>query len=226
MPDKKVRRAKAAPAPSGRALIFDFDGLILDTEWIEFQAWAKVFEALGLPLDVAEWAKVVGNPELLNVRQALEKRLGRKVDWAPLDLVRERRHRELSEGLTILPGVRDLMVEGAASGWRIGVASNSSNKWVFGNLRKHGLDSWVETLRTRDNVPAMKPAPDAYLLACRDLGADPARSVAFEDSAPGVQAALAAGLHVVAVPNRITKHHDLGAAHQVLKNLGRFQLPA
>src|ERR1700677_3085255 len=106
MPDKKPRRAKPVPAAGGRALIFDFDGLILDTEWIEFQAWGKVFEALGLTLDVAEWAKVVGNPELLNVRQALEKRLGRKVDWAPLDLVKEQRHRELSEGLTILPGVR------------------------------------------------------------------------------------------------------------------------
>ena len=226
MPDKKPRRAKPLPAATGRALIFDFDGLILDTEWIEFQAWGKVFQSLGLTLELADWAKVVGSPELLDVRRSLEKRLGRSVDWAPLDAAREKHHRELSDGLTILPGVRDLMMEGAASGWRIGVASNSSNRWVFGNLRKHGLDSWVETLRTRDNTPAMKPAPDAYLLACQDLGADPARSVAFEDSAPGVQAALAAGLHVVAVPNRITKHHDLASAHQVLKNLARFKLPA
>jgi HAD superfamily hydrolase (TIGR01509 family) len=223
MPEKS---AKNGPSRGGRALIFDFDGLILDTEWIEFQVWSKVYVALGLSLEPAEWALVVGSPDLLDVRRSLERRLGRKVDWGPLDAAREKHHRELSADMDLLPGVRDLMVEGAASGWRIGVASNSSNRWVAGNLRKHGLDSWVETLRTRDNVPAMKPAPDAYLLACQDLGADPARSLAFEDSAPGVQAALAAGLHVVAVPNRITRHHDLGSAHQVLKNLGRFKLPA
>lgn len=117
------------------------------------------------------------------------------------------------------------MMEGAARGWRIGVASNSTRDWVFRNLRRHGLDAWVETLRTRDNVPAMKPAPDSYLLACRDLGADPSLSLAFEDSEPGVQAALAAGLSVVAVPNRITRLHDLGAATQVRADLVGFVLP-
>ncbi|HTB21209.1 MAG TPA: HAD-IA family hydrolase [bacterium] len=225
----KGKKGSAKPAKTsagaGRALIFDFDGLILDTEWIEFQAWQRIFSTLGLGLEPLEWARAVGSPEIWDVRKDLEQRLGRTVDWAPLDADREKHHRELSSGLAVLPGVRELMVEGAALGWRIGVASNSSQRWVFGNLRRCGLDAWVETLRTRDNVPALKPAPDAYLLACQDLGADPARSLAFEDSAPGVAAALGAGLHVVAVPNRITQHHDLGSAHQVLKSLGGFRLP-
>jgi len=75
-------------------------------------------------------------------------------------------------------------------------------------------------------VPRMKPHPDPYLLACEDLGADPKVSFAFEDSATGVAAAKAAGMTVVAVPNRITKHHDLSAAHQILKSLEKFKLPA
>jgi HAD superfamily hydrolase (TIGR01509 family) len=216
---------KVAAAAGKRALIFDFDGLILDTEWVEFQAWCGTYAACGLSLEAKEWARVVGSPALLDVRASLEGRLGKKLDWAALDADRAKLHRELSAGMAVLPGVRELMVEGASLGWRVGVASNSPHSWVFGNLRKHGLDSWVETLRTRDNVPALKPAPDAYLLACADLGADPARSLAFEDSAPGVAAALAAGLQVVAVPNRITLHHDLAAAQHQCKSLKNFRLP-
>jgi len=226
MPDPATGVVKDPLKSTRRALIFDFDGLILDTEWIEYQAWAKVFAACGLPLEVSDWSRVVGSPDLLDVRHALEDRLGKKLDWHPLDELREKHHSELSAGLTVLAGVRELMLEGTAAGWRIGVASNSTNRWVFGNLRRHGLDAWVETLRTRDNVPAMKPAPDAYLLACQDLEADPALSIAFEDSAPGVAAARAAGLRVVAIPNRITRHHDLGSAHQVLDSLLKFRLPA
>lgn len=210
---------------AARALIFDFDGLILDTEWPEFVAWQKVFSDHGLTLALEEWTRVVGRPELLDFHHVLEERLGRGLDWPPLDAARLRHHRELSESLSPLPGVRDLMVEGAARGWRIGVASNSTRSWVFGNLRKHGLDAWVETMRTRDNVPAMKPAPDAYRMACGDLNVDPALSIAFEDSAPGVEAARAAGLRVVAVPNRITRFHDLSAAHQVFESLLEFRLP-
>lgn len=210
----------------GRALVFDFDGLILDTEWPEYQSWKKLFEDHGLQLEVSDWMHVVGSPDMVDFRRRLEERLGRTLDWLSLDKARAEHYQEISAGLAVLPGVRDLMVAGAASGWRVGVASSSPRSWVFGHLRKHGLDAWVETMRTRENVDAMKPAPDPYLQACRDLGADPARSIAFEDSAIGVASAKAAGLHVVAVPNRITQYHDLSAADQVLKSLAAFRLPA
>ncbi len=214
----------AHPAPRG--LIFDFDGLIIDTEWPEYVSWKEAFGDHGLDLDLLEWVQVVGRPGAIDFHRVLEERLGRAVDREGLDARRVQRHREISEGLAVLPGVRELMLEGAAKGWRIGVASNSSREWVYRNLRRHGLDAWIETLRTRDNVPEPKPAPDAYLLACRDLGVRPEASLAFEDSAPGVEAARAAGMRVVAVPNRLTRHHDLGSAHLVVADLASFSLPA
>jgi HAD superfamily hydrolase (TIGR01509 family) len=209
-----------------RALVFDFDGLILDTEWPEYVAWQRVFEGLGLTLAMEDWMHVVGGPDQVDFKLKLEERLGRKPDWESLDATRLDHHRSLMAEQEILPGVRELMIEASAQGWAIGVASSSSRAWVSGNLRRLGLDSWIEAVRTRDNVPRLKPHPDPYLLACEDLGADPRRSYAFEDSATGVAAARAAGLTVIAVPNRITKHHDLGGAHQVLKSLELFKLPA
>jgi HAD superfamily hydrolase (TIGR01509 family) len=216
----------SAGAGAGRALIFDFDGLILDTDWAEYLSWQKVFAGQGQALEIRDFMHAVGAPRVMDFRLLLETRLGRSLEWATLEEERLRHRAGIFAGQKVLPGVRELMVEGAARGWRVGVASSSPRSWVFGHLRSHGLDAWVETMRTSDNVPAMKPAPDAYLLACRDLDSDPARSLAFEDSATGVGAARAAGLHVVAVPNRITVHHDLGAAHQVVKSLQGFKLPA
>jgi len=224
-PMAEPRAARPSPA-RGRALIFDFDGLILDTEWPEFASWRKVFADHSQTLAVRDYMHVVGTPPgSADFRGTLEKRLGRPLDWGPLDAARAGHRARLAGEMEVLPGVRELMVQGASRGWRVGVASNSTEKWVFGHLRAHGLDAWVETMRTRDNVPSLKPAPDPYLLACRDLDADPARSLAFEDSAIGVASAAAAGLRVVAVPNRITRHHDLGAAHEVVKSLQEFRLP-
>jgi HAD superfamily hydrolase (TIGR01509 family) len=210
-----------------RALVFDFDGLILDTEWPEYQAWKKVFESFGLPLPIQDWTHVVGTaPGMVDFRRKLEERLGRDLDWSVLDVQRRTHHQVLIAEEEILPGVRELMIEASAKGWALGVASSSNHDWVFGNLRRLGLDSWIETIRSKSNVTKLKPHPEPYLLACQDLGADPSQSFAFEDSATGVTAAKAAGMTVIAVPNRITQHHDLSAAHQVLKSLEDFKLPA
>jgi HAD superfamily hydrolase (TIGR01509 family) len=209
-----------------RALIFDFDGLILDTEWPEYQAWKKVFESFGLELPIQDWMHVVGGPNMVDFRRKLEERLGQALDWATVDAQRLAHHKILMAEEEILPGVRELMLEASAKGWALGVASSSTHDWVFGNLRRLGLDAWVEAIRTKSNVKQLKPHPEPYLLACQDLGADPRQSYAFEDSATGVAAARAAGMTVIAVPNRITQHHDLSSAHRVLKSLEDFKLPA
>jgi HAD superfamily hydrolase (TIGR01509 family) len=221
-----VQPLRRSAAEVKRALIFDFDGLILDTEWPEYVAWSKVFKDLGLTLAMEDWMHVVGGPDQFDFRLKVEALLGRKPDWASIDASRIDHHRTVMAEQEILPGVRELMIEASAKGWAIGVASSSSRDWVYGNLRRLGLDSWIETLRTRDNTPKLKPSPDPYLLACKDLDADPKQSIAFEDSATGVAAAKAAGMTVVAVPNRITVNHDLSAADQIVKSLEHYKLPA
>jgi HAD superfamily hydrolase (TIGR01509 family) len=110
-------------------------------------------------------------------------------------------------------------------GWSVGVASSSSLVWVEGGLKRFGLRDLVQALRTRDSVSQLNPHPEPYAKALEDLGAEPQKSYAFEDSATGVASARAAGMKVVAVPNALTKLHDLSAAHMILQSLEHFELP-
>lgn len=212
-----------------RALIFDFDGLMVDSETPVFHAWQGIYQAHGVELTLAEWLRAVGYVHGFDPRRRLTELTGRTdLDWRVLDDKLDRRVEELMAGQGALPGVEALLRTGAAAGWRLGVASNSTQDWVVPGLERLGVRALVHTVRTRETVPRPKPAPDVYLAALHDLAgpdADPAASVAFEDSQPGVEAAAAAGLHVVAVPSALTRHQDLSRAHEILPTLAGYRLP-
>ncbi len=148
-------------------------------------------------------------------------------DWPDHDSALSQRTLELVKTLPPLPGVRALLENGARLGYRIGVASNSSADWVRPGLERLGLRHWFSVVRTRETVARHKPAPDVYLAALADLGIalPPAGSIAFEDSEPGVRAAKAAGLYVVAVPNDLTRDQDLSLADEIRDTLEGYELP-
>ena len=112
----------------------------------------------------------------------------------------------------------------AAAGVPCGIASSSGIDWIGGFLDRLGLRDRFATVAGVDRTGVGKPAPDCYLLACADLSADPTRSVALEDSAPGLASATAAGLATVAVPSRITRHTDLSAATLTVASLAEVTL--
>jgi HAD superfamily hydrolase (TIGR01509 family) len=207
------------------ALVFDFDGLVVDTETPEFTAWSEVFAAHGATLAETDWAAAVGYVGNLDPRRLFEERTGLKPDWTKLDAARSARHLALIAGQPALPGVERLMREGRAAGWRVGIASNSTPEWVRAGLERVGLAGYVEAIRGRGTVGRLKPAPDLYLAVLADLGADAACSLAFEDSEPGVLSARAAGLHVIAVPRGITRHQDHSKADRIVASLEDFELP-
>ena len=129
----------------------------------------------------------------------------------------------------MLPGVRALIEQGLRLGYRLGVASNSTADWVVPNLERLGLRPYFAVVCTVDQVERPKPQPDVYLAALAALGmATAAGSLAFEDSQPGVQAARAAGLRVVAVPNPLTRQQGtyLSAADEIRESLLGFELEA
>ena len=213
-----------------RALLFDFDGLIVDSETPEFVGWQEIFRAHGAELTETDWRAAVGYINGFDPRAHLENLVGHNAfNWPELEAARRLRNAEIMRGQPVLPGIAELMRAGVASGWRIGVASSSTRDWVEGGLDRLGLRELVETICTRDSpgVRAPKPAPDVYNLALRELGADadPSQSFAFEDSQPGVQAAKAAGLRVIAVPNALTQHQDLSVADAMLASMLDFKLP-
>lgn len=211
-----------------RALILDFDGLIVDTETPGFLAWQEVYEAEGAHLEVADWLNAVGYVNGFDPRAHLTTLTGRTFDWTARDAFISQRARELIAAQPVLPGVRELIKQGLRLGYRLGVASNSTADWVLPNLERLGLREFFGAVCTVDMVARPKPQPDVYLAALAALGvATAVGSYAFEDSLPGVQAARAAGLRVVAVPNALTRHQDLSGADEVKEaGLAGFTLEA
>lgn len=195
------------------AVVFDFDGTIFDSETPIFRASQAALAEMGLTLTVEGWATVVGHGEDESYR-ALCTAVGEVFDRAEFDRCYLAQDRSWRDQLPALPGVEALFAELVDARVPIGVASSSSELWVHTHLERLGLRPHVSVLASRDQVGGLaKPNPASYRYALRQLGADPSRSVAIEDSAPGIAAAIGAGLRVVAVPSAITRHTDLSAAH-------------
>jgi len=203
-----------------RAVIFDFDGLILDTETPEFVAWQEAYEGLGATLDRKTWSQVIGTMEPgWDPWDALEEQVGHPVDRAPIRATRSARHLALIDAEVARPGVEAWLDEARELGLRVGLASSSSRAWVTTYLERLGILDRFAAIATGDRVPRTKPDPAVYRLALSELGVEAADAMAVEDSPNGIAAAKAAGLFVVAVPNSMTAGLDVSAADVVLGSL-------
>jgi HAD superfamily hydrolase (TIGR01509 family) len=208
-----------------RAVVFDFDGLILDTEVPEFQAWQEIYGVHGCELPLAVWATGIGtSSDVFNPYAYLEAQLGQAVDREAIQLQRRQRYRELCKGQAVLPGIREYIAEAKRLGLRLGVASSSSREWVVGNLTELGLSPYFDCIRCSDDVPRVKPDPALYQCVIDTLGVLPHEAVALEDSPNGIAAAKRAGLFCVAVPNLLTCQLALEQADLQLRSLAELPL--
>ncbi len=208
-----------------RAVVFDFDGLILDTETSIFASWCLAFEAHGCaPPTIEEWAAEVGTVGGLDVVALLESRAARPVDVDAMQLRRRAYRDDVLAREVARPGVADWIDDALARGFGLAIASSSEREWVEPHLRRLGLRDHFAHLACYGSGLAPKPAPDTYLEACVRLGVAPAHSIAVEDSPHGIDAARAAGLRVVAVPNTVTEQMDLSAADLVITSLAECSL--
>lgn len=202
-----------------RAIVFDFDGLILDTETPDFRAWQEVYEAHGRSLTLEEWAAAVGSLGGFDPYATLERRVGRALDWDRIDEARRTRFSELMSDARPMPGVEALLIEAREAGLGLAVASSSTRAWVSGYLERFGLGLSFDRLSCRDDVVSVKPDPALYLGALRALGVEAREAMAIEDSPNGILAAKRAGLVCVAVPNALTRRLALGEPDVVLDSL-------
>jgi HAD superfamily hydrolase (TIGR01509 family) len=208
-----------------RALVFDFDGLILETEVPVLESWRREYEALGMELPVATWLETIGTADHeFDPLTHLEQLTGRKLDHASLTRRRKRYRDALLHAQDTLPGVREWIRDARAAGLKLGVASSSSRAWVAGHLSRLGLGEGWDTICCADDVQNTKPDPALYLLACANLGVAPAEALALEDSMNGVKAAHAAGMRVAAVPATLTARMDFSEADLVLESLAAADL--
>jgi HAD superfamily hydrolase (TIGR01509 family) len=209
-----------------QALVFDFDGLILDTEGPDYRAWQEIFREHGCDLPLELWCDCIGrSADWFDPIGYLEDQLGRSLDRETILLGHRRRHHQLLESERVLPGIESYLADAARLGLRIGMASSSSRQWVVGHLERLGLGGHWECIQCWDDVESAKPSPDLYLAVLQHLGVPAGEAMAFEDSPNGIAAAKAAGMFCVAVPNRLTEGLDLSRADMCLGSLTQISLP-
>ena len=210
-----------------RAIVFDFDGLILDTETPDYLSWKAVYESFGCELPLPLWQGNIGTTAVFNPYTYLERLLGRPIDRTAVHAQRKQLDNELIAKQTVLPGVQAYLAEAQQMGLKIGLASNSDHKWVDGFLAKLGLVENFATVRCRDDVGDVgKPDPAVYLAALDALGVEAHKAVALEDSPNGALAAKRAGMYCVAVPNQMTRGLTFGEIDYRLSSLAEMSLAA
>jgi len=209
-----------------RGLVFDFDGLIIDTEGAEYQSWQELFQQYGRQLPISVWSQAIGAAvDYFDALAYLESLLGHPIaNREEVKARRRQRYLELAAAQPVLPGVREAISEARRQGLKLAVASNSSRQWVVGHISRLGLLESFECIRTAEDVTQVKPHPALYLSALAGLGLDSRAAIAFEDSPNGIAAAKAAGLFCVAVPNHLTAQLPIDHADLRLSSLADMTL--
>ena len=194
-------------------LIFDFDGVIIDTETPDFDTWEEVFRSHGVELERAWWTRFIGgSSRRADICGLLEELTGREVDRDSLMRDRRRRYVQVVESNPLLPGVVEYIQEAQRLGLKLAVASSSNHAWVDGHLENRGLRQYFDSVKCSDDVVRVKPDPELYLLTAATLETVPGNTLVLEDSANGVNAAKDAGAFCVTVPNPMTRDLALDRA--------------
>lgn len=203
-----------------KALIFDFDGLILDTEVPVFESWKENYAAYGHSLPLETYVGCVGSDfQGFDPKRHLESLVTEPIDWEHWDRRRKEKESELVSQLAPMPGILALLDEAGSLGIPCVVASSSPRSWVEGHLENHNLLDRFVTTRCLDDVKAPKPAPDLFLTAAKAVGVDIADALVLEDSLNGLLAAISAGIDCIVVPNRITQCLEFPESVPVLETL-------
>lgn len=212
-----------------RALVFDFDGLIIDTESAEYQSFCDLYAQHDVTLPFDLWAGMIGKSTAeitFDPYAYLEEQIGQPLNQEAARTWRRARFDAIFYEMPVLPGVLDTIAEARRIGLKLAVASSGSARWVKGNLERVGLIDQFDTVCCADDVPRAKPDPALYLLATSRLNVEPQQAIALEDSPNGLLAAKRAGLFGVAIPNPLTSGLNFDHADLRLNSLADMPLPA
>ncbi len=208
------------------ALIFDFDGLILDTETPEKVVWDSIYREHGREFPLDEWVKTIGGYGVSNFDPADHLARLTRLEAAPLRARYRLEADRVINANPILPGVEAMIDAGKNRGLKLAIASSSPHSWVDAHLARLELACRFDSVICGDDVASgrTKPNPDLFLLALDRLEVPNEAAVVFEDSPNGVRAARAAGIFVVAVPNPLTERMGVDGADLTVKSLADLSL--
>ena len=187
------------------ALIFDFDGTMLDTETPEFRSWQGIYADHGATLELSDWGRGIGTWGAFDPWVDLESKIGSTLNKEPIAVAHHARVKAAIQASKLLPGVLELLESASEAEIKLAIASSSNREWVEGWAAKLGVLNFFAATATQDDVLRVKPDPALYELACEKLSVQPQHALALEDSANGAKAALAAGLRCAVIPNPVTR---------------------
>ncbi|MBS3750283.1 MAG: HAD-IA family hydrolase [Anaerolineales bacterium] len=192
--------------PTVKGIIFDFDGLIIDSESVVFHTWQRLYSSYDLDLKMEDWAEIIGRSDqdrdpMVALAHAAGK--GFKEEETRKDFDKELA--EEMEKTDVFPGVREVIADAKEAGLKLAIASSSSRSWVEEHLQRFQLCEYFDVIVSSDDVKKAKPDPKIYALAVQELALNPKQVMVFEDSPAGVLAAKRASLFCIAVPNQMTR---------------------
>jgi putative hydrolase of the HAD superfamily len=209
-----------------KGLIFDFDGLILDTESPRYHAWCEIYQHYGLEFDLANYAKTLGSSnETFNPIVDLKTKVGSEFDPNYWVKYQSKREMELLINEPLMPGVADYFDQAKSLQLNMAIASSSDRPWVISHLTRFKLLHYFLAVETMEDVVRVKPEPDLYQKALCDLQLEPNEAIVFEDAPHGIASAKKAGLICVAVPNPLSAQLNLSEADFVMSSFQEFSLP-
>lgn len=188
-----------------KAIVFDFDGTILDTETPWFDVYVETYKEYGVDLPIEVWSQVIGTDGIHILYDYLQENATKEVDLQEVREITSKKHKQVMEKKELRPGAEAYFKEAKEMGLQLAIASSSSREWVEYFLEKFKINHYFEIIKTSDDVEKVKPDPALYIKAVDALGISANEAIAIEDSPKGAQAAKAAGLHCVTIPNDITK---------------------
>ena len=216
--DRKDPNYIAGAIANAAAVLIDFDGVIIDSEWPIYQTWRRVFQSQGHELSQDIYIRCIGSDfDTWSPQTYLEELTGKTYDWDQINTQRQVEIMHELKGSEPMPGARALLQQLEQS--ESAIVSSSSHHWVDEWMEKLNLMHLVNTTVCKGDAPKIKPAPDLFLEAARQLNVNPSDCIVIEDSHNGMHAAHDAGMKVIAVPNRLTNILDFSNAEWSVQSL-------
>ncbi|MFD2130260.1 HAD family hydrolase [Pseudogracilibacillus auburnensis] len=209
-----------------KALVFDLDGTIIDTEEITFESYKQAFQYYDfeLTLDVWEkWVGAVGTPQ--KVCKYVAEQTGKEIDFQKIQQLQDEVFSQLITDKEPLPGVIDMLEAGKKADLKIGLATNSGSKWANHFLTMLKIKDYFDNVYTFDHIKQPKPDPEIYVKSIQHFNVAPREAIAFEDSVVGSIAAKRAELHTIVVPSKLTKKATFDHADLKIDSMAKLDLP-
>ncbi|MGP7818098.1 HAD family hydrolase [Niallia sp. 01092] len=208
-----------------KAIIFDFDGTIIDTETAWYIAFRDAYKEHGVDLTLEKYSECLGTSlHSFNPYTYLSTHHNIPIDLDEFRKTIQNAHTEMMEKESIRPGVLDYLKAAKDAGLKIGLATSSEKAWIDKFVDLLGIREYFDCYCTADSVKNVKPDPELYLQALERLGVDASEAIAIEDSPNGSRAAVAAGIHTIVIKNTITEQLPFGTGHHTIDSLENHKL--